>query len=73
MNETALLSQWQRRFEDNRMQRRFSSSVDMGPCQPARLCKRELFLKAAALLCVVTDEEEHEEEGSDFPVSAVLR
>ena len=63
--KTALLSQWQWRFEVDRMQSRFASSVDMGPCQPARRRALFFYLKAAALLCVVTGVEENEEVESD--------
>ena len=38
--ETALLSPWQWRFEVDRMQSRFASNVDMGPCEPARFWKK---------------------------------
>ena len=38
--ETALLSPWQWRFEVDRMQSRFASNVDMGPCHPARFWKK---------------------------------
>ena len=53
MNEkTALLSPWQRRFEVDRMQSRFASSVDMGSCQPARFWKKGFVycLEAVALI-----------------------
>ena len=46
--ETALLSQWQLRFKVDRMQSRFASSADLGPCQPARR-REERSLVAAAL------------------------
>ena len=50
--ETAPLSPWQWRFEVNRMQSRFASNVDMGPCQPARFWKTSFvyYLKAVALI-----------------------
>ena len=50
--KTALLSPWQRSFEVDRMQSRFASNVDMGPCQPARFWKKSFvyFLKAVALI-----------------------
>ena len=50
--ETALLSPWQWRFEIDRMQSRFASNVDMGPCQPARFWKKSFvcYLKAVALI-----------------------
>ena len=50
--ETAPLSPWQWRFEVNRMQSRFASNVDMGPCQPARFWKKSFvyYLKAVALI-----------------------
>ena len=55
------------------MQIRFASSVDMGPCQPARFWKKSfVYLKAVALLCVITGENENEEEESDFLVAAAL-
>ena len=39
--ETALLSPWQWRVEvDRRMQSRFASNVDMGPCQAPRFWKK---------------------------------
>ena len=49
--ETALLPPWQWRFEADKMQSRFASSFDMGPCQPARFWKKSLvyYLKAVAL------------------------
>ena len=40
--EAALLSPWQWRFEVDRMQSRCASSVDRGPCQPAR--RKTLFI-----------------------------
>ena len=52
-DETALLSPWQWRFEVDRMQSRFASSVGMGPCQPARFWKKSFvyhLLKAVALI-----------------------
>ena len=50
--ETALLSQWQWRFEVDKMQSRFASNVDVGPCQPARFWKKSFvyYLKAVALI-----------------------
>ena len=50
--ETALLSSWQWRFEVDRMQSRFASNVDMGPCQPARFLKKSFvyYLQAVALI-----------------------
>ena len=46
------MSPWQWRFEVDRMQSRFASSVDMGPCQPARFWKKRFvnYLKAVALI-----------------------
>ena len=43
--ETTLLSPWQWRFEVDRMQNRFASNVDMGPCQPARFWKKIALLR----------------------------
>ena len=52
--ETALLSPWQWRFEVDRMQSRFASSVYLRPCQPARFWKSNksfvYYLKAVALI-----------------------
>ena len=50
--ETALLSPWQWRFEVDRMQSRFASNVDMGPCLPASFWKKSFvdYLKAVALI-----------------------
>ena len=50
--ETALLFPWQWRLEVDRMQSRFASNVDMGPCQPARYRKKTaLFVtKPVALI-----------------------
>ena len=49
-----LMSPWQRRFEVDRMQSRFESSVDMGPCQPARFWKKSFVycLKGVALIAL---------------------
>ena len=50
--ETALLSPLQWRFEVDRMQSRFASSVDMGPCRPAKFWRKSFvyYLKAVALI-----------------------
>ena len=67
--ETVLLSPWQWGFKVDRMQSRFASSVDMGPCQPARFRKKcyIYYLKVVAVMvCVVTGEVENEEEESYF-------
>ena len=42
--ETALLPQWQWRFEVDRIQSRFASSIDMGPSQPARFLQERCLL-----------------------------
>ena len=51
--EFALLSPSQWRFEVDRMQSRFASSVDYGPCQPAKFWKKSFvyyLLKSVALI-----------------------
>ena len=47
---------------------RFAPSVDKGPCQQTRFWKKSFvyYLKAVALLCVVTGEEENEKEERDL-------
>ena len=58
--ETALLPQWQWRFEVDRCKILYPWNVDTGPCQPARFWDKIIvyYLKAVALLCVVTRKEE---------------
>ena len=47
-----LMSPWQWRFEVDRMQSPFASSVNMGSCQPVRFWKKSFiyYLKAVALI-----------------------
>ena len=68
--DTALSSQRQWRFEDDRVQSRLRRHGVMSAAEVWK--KKELCLKAVALLCVVADEEENEGEEGDLLVAAAL-
>ena len=70
--ETAMLSPWYWRFKVDRIRSRFASSVDMGPCQPARFWIKNFVycLKDVALIVLRGHGREGKRRRGELPLVA---